>query len=228
MISRIDMPSRSLQVAQQLEDLRLDRHVERGRRLVGDQQLRVARERHRDHHALAHAARELVRVVVERAARPRGCRRARASRSRAPQRLLAARRPGAARTASAICSPTGEDRVQRGHRLLEDHRDLVAADLLAARARDSSVSSRPSKTILLPGSIRPRLVEQAHDRERGDATCRCPTRRRRRASRPRVELEVDAVDGADQPASVENEVRRSETRSSGSVTGAVSVPASSR
>ena len=50
---------------QQLEDLRLDRDVERGRRLVGDQELRLARERHRDHRALAHSARELVRVVLQ-------------------------------------------------------------------------------------------------------------------------------------------------------------------
>ncbi len=48
----------------QLEDLRLDRHVERGGRLVGDEQLRVAGERHGDHHALAHAAGELVRVLL--------------------------------------------------------------------------------------------------------------------------------------------------------------------
>ena len=54
-----------LQLAQQLEDLRLDGDVERGRRLVGDQQLGVAGERHGDHHALAHAAGELVRVVVD-------------------------------------------------------------------------------------------------------------------------------------------------------------------
>ncbi len=45
-----------LQVAQQLQDLRLDRHVERGRRLVGDQKRRLADQRHRDHRALAHAA----------------------------------------------------------------------------------------------------------------------------------------------------------------------------
>ena len=54
-----------LQLAQQVEDLRLDRHVERGRRLVGDQQRRFAGERHRDQRALAQAARELVRVVVD-------------------------------------------------------------------------------------------------------------------------------------------------------------------
>ena len=54
-----------LQPSHQRQDLRLDRHVERGRRLVGDQQRRVARHRERDHHALAHAARELVRVLVQ-------------------------------------------------------------------------------------------------------------------------------------------------------------------
>ena len=53
------------ELAQEVEDLRLDRHVERRRRLVGDQELRLAGQRHRDHRALAHAARELVRVVVQ-------------------------------------------------------------------------------------------------------------------------------------------------------------------
>ncbi len=54
-----------LQALHQVEDLGLDRHVQRGRRLVGDQQARLAGQRHRDHRALAHAARELVRVLVE-------------------------------------------------------------------------------------------------------------------------------------------------------------------
>ena len=75
-IRMIAAPSLCLQLAHQIEDLRLDRDVERGRRLVGDQQLRVAGERHRDHHALAHAARELVRVLAGRAAPARGCARA--------------------------------------------------------------------------------------------------------------------------------------------------------
>ena len=65
-VIRISAVSRSAtSVAQQVEDLRLDRHVERRRRLVGDQQLRLAGERHRDHRPLAHAARELVRVVLQ-------------------------------------------------------------------------------------------------------------------------------------------------------------------
>ena len=54
-----------LQLDHQVEDLRLGRDVERRRRLVGDQQLRVARQRHGDDDALAHAAGELVRVVVD-------------------------------------------------------------------------------------------------------------------------------------------------------------------
>ena len=59
------MPKSRLSPAMQVEDLRLDRHVERGGRFVGDQHLRIAGQRHRDHHALAHPAGELVRVGVD-------------------------------------------------------------------------------------------------------------------------------------------------------------------
>ena len=45
------------QIAQQVENLRLDRDVERGRRLVGDEERRVAGERERDEGALAQTAR---------------------------------------------------------------------------------------------------------------------------------------------------------------------------
>jgi hypothetical protein len=54
-----------LQRLQQLQDLRLHGDVERGRRLVGDQQFRTVRERHRDHHPLALAAGKLVREGPE-------------------------------------------------------------------------------------------------------------------------------------------------------------------
>ncbi len=50
---------------QEVDDLGLDRDVERGGGLVGDQDARVAGECHGDHHPLAHSARELVGVVVE-------------------------------------------------------------------------------------------------------------------------------------------------------------------
>ena len=49
-----------LELTHELEDLRLGRHVERGRRLVRDQQGRIAGERHRDHGALAETPAQLI------------------------------------------------------------------------------------------------------------------------------------------------------------------------
>ena len=63
-----------LQVLQQVDDLRLDRDVERGHRLVGDDEARLHRQGARDADPLALAAAELVRVAVvarRRAGRPR-------------------------------------------------------------------------------------------------------------------------------------------------------------
>ncbi len=56
------MPSSLLQLAHQVQDLRLDRDVERGGRLVGDQQGRAADQRHRQHGALPQTARQFERV----------------------------------------------------------------------------------------------------------------------------------------------------------------------
>ena len=53
-----------LQLGDEVEDARLDGHVERRRRLVGDQEVGVAGERLGDHHPLLHAAGELVRIAL--------------------------------------------------------------------------------------------------------------------------------------------------------------------
>jgi hypothetical protein len=50
---------------QQLDDLRLERDVERTRRLVRNQQRRPEHQRHGDHDPLPHTARELMRIVVQ-------------------------------------------------------------------------------------------------------------------------------------------------------------------
>ncbi len=55
----------ALQIPDQLDDLRLRRHVQRGGRFVGDQQFRIARHRDRDHHALLLSTGQLVRVCVK-------------------------------------------------------------------------------------------------------------------------------------------------------------------
>ena len=53
-----------LERADEVEDARLDRRVEPGRRLVEDQQLRVRGERDGDDDALLHPARQLVRIAL--------------------------------------------------------------------------------------------------------------------------------------------------------------------
>ena len=53
-----------LQPREQVEDPLLDRDVERGGRLVRDQQCRPWQDRKADQHALEHAAGQLVRVGV--------------------------------------------------------------------------------------------------------------------------------------------------------------------
>ena len=54
-----------LQVEQQLHHLRLNRHVERRHRLVGNHECRVERERAGDADALPLTAAELVRIAFE-------------------------------------------------------------------------------------------------------------------------------------------------------------------
>ena len=58
----------ALQLAQQVQDLRLHRHIECRGRLVADDQLRRYRQRARDRDALALAARELMRIALQRIA----------------------------------------------------------------------------------------------------------------------------------------------------------------
>jgi len=51
-----------LQLGQQIEDLRLNRHIQRGGRLVRNQQLRPVGQCHGDHHPLALPAGQLMRI----------------------------------------------------------------------------------------------------------------------------------------------------------------------
>jgi len=55
----------ALQPAQQDQHLRLHGRIERSRRFVGEQQARVARQRHCDHRTLAQSTGQLVRIGIE-------------------------------------------------------------------------------------------------------------------------------------------------------------------
>src|SRR5204863_1752817 len=117
-----------LQLAQQVEDLRLDRHVERRGRLVADDQLRAHRERTRDREPLALPAREFMRVATERVA-------SYADALEQPFDPLAPR--GRVELRQQRLRPLLQDlgdahaRIQRRERVLED--DLDVAPRLAQR-----------------------------------------------------------------------------------------------
>ena len=59
------MPSRDADLGEQRQDLGLHGDVERGGRLVRDQEVRLVGERHRDHDALALAAGQLMRIALQ-------------------------------------------------------------------------------------------------------------------------------------------------------------------
>ena len=121
----------ALQVAQQVEDLRLDRDVERGDRLVGDDQLGLQRDRAGDADALALAAGELVRVAV-------------VVLGVEPDRAPSAPAPSCLRFVLVLLDAVDDERladdradrlarVQRRVRVLEDHLHLAAQRLQLAR-----------------------------------------------------------------------------------------------
>ena len=118
---RVRLPGEFLQ---QLQDLRLHGYVEGSRRLVGDDEPRLARERHGDHHTLPHAAGELMRVIPQPAGRV-GNANPLQQRPGALIRLLPRRvavQPDRFRHLFA----DGQHGIERRHRLLEDHGDAVA------------------------------------------------------------------------------------------------------
>ena len=88
--------------------------------------------------------------------------------------------------------------IERGHRLLEDHRDLVAAHRRASRASVSASRSRPSKRIG-PPTMRPGGDgDQPQDRQRRDAlaAARLADDRQRLAGRDRERHAVDRAHDA--------------------------------
>ena len=183
-------------LAEQVEDLRLHRDVECGGRLVGEQQRRAARHGDGDHDALAHAARQLVRVLLEPSARPRGC-----------ARPAAAARPSATRvclvmprwicSGSAICAPifiSGFSEVIGSWKIIAISLPHTSRICLAAEVAD--LAALELDAALTDGAA---WREQAHDRARQDGLAR--TALAHDAERlAAVEREADAVDRAHQAA----------------------------
>ena len=139
------------EVAQQVEDLRLQHHVERRGRLVGDQQLRLQRAGDGDHHALALPAGQFVRV----AGQGKLCRRQPDAIEHLSRQRLGVGAVGLGVPADAFGDLLADrlQRVQRRHRLLEDHADIVAAQRAHAvfrRAEDVDAVEADAAVRLAP------------------------------------------------------------------------------
>ena len=147
-----------------VEDLPLDGDVERRRRFVRDNQVRLVQQRNRDGDALAHAAGELVRIGPEALVR-RG------------DADLAER---VARHGAGVlfrhCAVRehrldhlrldAQHRIEGHHRVLEDHRDAVAAQV----AHPLAVQPNEVLTIVEDAALHhpARRVHQPDDREASD------------------------------------------------------------
>ena len=117
-------PHAALNIAQQPEDLRLQRHVERGGGLIADEHLGVGGDRGRDDDALAHAAGKLVRVFPVAV-------RGDADLFHQLFRLFRGgvfAEVGVQRDHLADLFADGFERVERRHRVLKHHGDALAAD----------------------------------------------------------------------------------------------------
>jgi hypothetical protein len=182
--------ARGLELTHQIEDLRLQRHVERGGGFVGDEKTRVAGQRHCDHDALAHAAGQLVWIFVDALFR-RGDVHA-AQKGNGALARLAPRTAAMAQDDLHDLVADGEARIERGHRLLEDHGEPVAPEVAQRLVGylEKVEAVEPDGAGDLGGA----LWQEAHDGERGDALAAAgfADEAKRRAVR---DGEIDPVDG---------------------------------
>ncbi|MGY4420021.1 hypothetical protein ACVWY2_002446 [Bradyrhizobium sp. JR6.1] len=159
----------ALQVADQREDLLLGGDVERGGRLVRDQELRFQHQRHRDHDALALSARQAVRVGREDAlhiGQPHMLHHR--------QDLLTPRAGveiGMGAQHLVDLAADRHDRIERGHRLLEDHRHPRRAQLAqppVGRGKQFLADQFDAAA----GRHQRALLQQAHRGQRGHRLAR--------------------------------------------------------
>ena len=161
------VPSSRCRSTISVEDLRLDRDVERGGRLVRDQQAGPAGQRHRDHHALAHAAGKLVRIFLRALRRLGDADEVAAARPPALQRLPCGHAPMQAQRFGDLVADRNH-RVERGHRLLEDHRDRLPRIARISASLEAEQVGAFERHRAADDPAR-RVRHQPHDRQRGHA-----------------------------------------------------------
>ena len=191
-----------LQVAQQVENLRLNGHIQRGGRLIGNDELGAARKRHGDHNALAHTAGELVREHLVDALAVGDADHLQQLDGALPDLLLVVALLVVQGDDLIDLIADTEDRIQRGHRLLEDHGDHVAAQVLhdnVGRLGHIVGLVAEVQADLALHDLALRALQQLHNREAGDrlAAARFAHHADRLADRNAERDTVNRVDRAD-------------------------------
>ena len=166
----------------------LHRDVERRGRFVGDQHVGAGDQHHGDHHALAHAAGDLVRIEADRRARGRGCaRRASISSAACARRACAAAEMAAVRLGDLLAD--AHHRIEREFRVLQHHRDALAAQ--PAKAALVEAAQVDVAEAHLVGADAAGARHQPQDGAARAWICRSRIRRRCRAARaPSVKRDV--------------------------------------
>ena len=188
-----------LQVLQQVDDLRLDRDVERRHRFVGDDQARLDRQRARDADALALPAAELVRIAIDarRRRRPTRSSSARDARAAAPRRApgrarRALRRRCRRRACADSSEPNGSWKIScisrrvAAQRVAVERQQIVAVEAHRARRSARSGAARRRPSVVLPQPDSPTMPSVS----------------------PAARSKLDAVDGAHHAARAAEQARR--------------------
>ncbi len=209
-ISTIAVPSRSRRSRQQLEDRGLDRHVERRGRLVGDDHVGLAGDRHRDHRRAASGRPRAGAGSSRRAAPGRAGRPGRAARPPgARASCLADVRGGRGsprRSASRPCRP-GRARSTGSWKTIETWSPRIGRSLRS----DMPISSRLGRrrpqhgravTVGRARGSRPMTARDVTDLPDPDSPTTATTS-------PGATSKLTPFDGATRPASVRNVTARS-------------------
>ena len=141
----------------------MDRHVERGGRLVGDQEIGLVGERHGDHDALALPAGELMWKSAEAILRLRQAHQAQELDDACARRGPAHSLVEIKRLGDLLLDAV--ERVERGHGLLEDHGDAIAPDRLERSRRRMHEILALEQDAALGVVPRDRIRQQLQDRE---------------------------------------------------------------
>ena len=119
---------RFIQITDQIQNLSLNRHIQCGRRLICNQNLRLTRQSHGDHYTLTHTAGHLMRIFMGTNFRIRNTYSPHHMNSLFHGIFFIQSTVKPKRFRNLLT--TFNDRIQRSHRFLKNHGYFIAPDIL--------------------------------------------------------------------------------------------------